>query len=362
MPSTTRAVIDIGTNSVKLLIAQVKGAVVEPLFEGSEQTRLGKGFFKKKELQAEAIHDTAAVVTRFAEKARAWDVASIRVIATSAAREAKNAQELLRAIRRKSGLAVEVISGDEEARLAFQGVTTDLRYHMAPLLVLDIGGGSTEFILGAGSRCDFSRSFELGTVRLLEACRVSETPTSEESSAIERQIGRFLAEEVAPTLAPRLDHLAKPGTLQLVGTGGTCTVLARLSLSMRDFDREAIDHVALSRSQVADLRDKLWGSTLAQRKKMAGLPPNRADVILPGAAIVLGVMDHLHFDTLFISTRGLRYAALLDSNSGPKNPAPKPSDPNSPARVASGPLVNSFSELSATDRPARHSCPQPESR
>src|SRR5438045_632569 len=141
-----RAVIDVGTNSIKLLVADVAGQDVVPLLEDSKQTRLGRGFYETHRLQPEAISTTAKAVAKVAEAAREQRAASIRVVATSAARDAVNPGDLTSAIEKACGLKVEIISGEQEADWVFQGVTTDAALAQAPLLLLDVGGGSTEFI------------------------------------------------------------------------------------------------------------------------------------------------------------------------------------------------------------------------
>src|SRR5882672_9383801 len=155
MPHTRRAVIDVGTNSVKLLVAEVAGRDIRPVSEESKQTRLGQGFYETRRLQPEPIDKTARAVARFAGAARDLSAGSIRVIATSAARDAVNPGDLVAAIENASGLKVEIISGDQEAQWVFQGVTTDPKLAERPLLLLDVGGGSTEFILGQGEHTHF---------------------------------------------------------------------------------------------------------------------------------------------------------------------------------------------------------------
>src|ERR1039457_1026175 len=142
------AVIDVGTNSIKLLVADVAGRDVQPVHEESRQTRLGKGFYETRRLQMEPIAYSANAVADFAQTARQHGARSIRVIATSAARDAVNPDDLISAIEAASGLKVEIISGGQEAGLAFQGATTDPELAKTPLLLLDVGGGSTQFILG----------------------------------------------------------------------------------------------------------------------------------------------------------------------------------------------------------------------
>jgi len=307
MKPETRAVIDVGTNSVKLLVADVAGGKVFPLHEESEQTRLGRGLYETRTLSAEAIADTAAVVGQFRALAEIWGSASLRVVATSAAREALNRGELLLALEASGGAPVEVLSGEEEAVLAFQGVATDERLANERLLVMDLGGGSTEFILGSQGNREFAQSYPLGVVRLLEAVRPSDPPTVEDRALCRQMLETMLAGQIAPALA---NHLARPALL--VGSGGTTTILAKLKLELDGFDRGKIENLALERADVEKLADRLWSLSLAGRRQMVGLPPKRADVILAGVAICSIVMESLKFDSMRISTRGLRFAAALN--------------------------------------------------
>ena len=159
MSAIRRAVIDVGTNSVKLLVADVQGREIKPVCEESKQTRLGQGFYETHQLLPEAIANTAQAVAIFVAQAQANEARHIRVIATSAARDAGNASELITAIERASGHRPEIISGEQEADWAFQGVTTDPALANMPFLLLDVGGGSTEFILGHGEQKYFRQSF-----------------------------------------------------------------------------------------------------------------------------------------------------------------------------------------------------------
>ncbi|MSU57918.1 MAG: Ppx/GppA family phosphatase [Pedosphaera sp.] len=310
-----RAVIDIGTNSVKLLVAEVNGHVVRPLCEDSKQTRLGRGFYSTRKLQREPIAKTAAAVAQFARTAREWKARSIHVFATSAARDAKNSRALLKAVKRASGLEVEIISGEQEADWVFQGVTTDARLKRHPLLLLDVGGGSTEFILGHGDHKHFRHSFPLGTVRLLEKFPVSDPPKPAELAALRKWLRDFLRTHVHPRLGPELRSERKldpqHGVVQLVGTGGTTSILARMEAKMEGFDRQRIERKRLTLARVRAHVKKLWRLPLAARQKIVGLPRKRADVILPGALIYETVMAELGFKQLRVSTRGLRFAAVM---------------------------------------------------
>ena len=316
MEAVRRAVIDVGTNSIKLLVADVSGREVRPVHEESRQTRLGKGFYATRQLQPEAVSHTAAVVWEFAEIAREKNIDSLRVIATSAARDAVNPGDLTTAIQRASDLKVEIISGEREAELVFQGVCTDPELARQHLLLLDVGGGSTEFILGHGAQKQFAQSFPLGTVRLLEKVPHSDPPTRGEFNACRDWIGDFLKNEVRPRLEPALRREIKPGSgtdgIQLVGTGGTTSILARMEKKLDRFDRERIESTILSREQVTAHRKRLWSLPLAERKEIPGLPKLRADVILTGVVIYEAVMEEFEFKQLRVSTRGLRFAAVMD--------------------------------------------------
>ncbi len=307
--SSRRAVIDIGTNSVKLLVADVSPDAVEPVWEGSEQTRLGRGFYEDHRLRPEAIADTAKAVAEFVQTARGQGATALRIIATSAARDATNAADLLNAVSSSTGQLVEVISGEQEAEWAFQGVLTGASLSRQPVLILDVGGGSTEFILGDAGRSVFRDSFQLGTVRLLEATRLADPPTPTEFAATRAQLRRFLDREVRPQLAPHFASIHRED-LALVGTGGTTSILARLELELPDYDRARIEAAQFTAQRLRWHVEHLWSLPLAERRQLPGLPAKRADVILFGAAIYEAVMESFGFATLRVSTRGLRFAAV----------------------------------------------------
>jgi exopolyphosphatase / guanosine-5'-triphosphate,3'-diphosphate pyrophosphatase len=306
-----RAVIDVGTNSIKLLVGDVTNGVVHPVDERSEQTRLGAGFYETHELQAVPMTRTASAVARFAAMARDLEAESVRVIATSAARDARNGAALAEAVRRASGLRMEIISGDQEAEWVFAGVATDPHLQGGRLLILDVGGGSTEFILGEQGHPSFRESFALGSVRLHEALQPADPPTPADIATAREWLKNFFDSKIGPAMETLLSRAAREH-VQLVGTGGATTILARIEHRAESFDRAQIEGTVLKRDQIFDAMMRLWGMSLADRRKLPGLPPNRADVILMGVAIYETVMEHFDFPDLYVSTRGLRYGALMD--------------------------------------------------
>ncbi|MEI8041865.1 MAG: hypothetical protein WCL11_10680 [Verrucomicrobiota bacterium] len=339
MEPIRRAVIDVGTNSVKLLVADVAGHDVRPVREESRQTRLGQGFYDTHRLRSEAIAATAEATAVFAGAARECGAISIRIIATSAAREAVNAGELTAAIARATGVEVEVISGDQEADWGFEGVTSDPRLAQTPLLLLDVGGGSTELILGRGEHTSFRQSFPIGTVRLLERFPHADPPAPAELSVCRQWLREFLRNEVRPRLGRPMDtgggsqDLLAPavaavgGEVQLVGVGGTASILGCMEAGLAGFDRERLEATRLSAARVSWHCERLWSVDLAERKQIIGLPKNRADVILTGTAIYQVVMEEFGFRELRISTRGLRFAAVMAGGGTPAPPHTSPGEP-----------------------------------
>lgn len=310
MKPVRRAVIDIGTNSVKLLVGDVSGTSVTPLCEHAEQTRLGKGLHATHRLQADAIDRTAHAVAQFIREAERWQVASTRLIATSAARDADNRSEFTDAIWRTVRLRVEVISGEQEAAWAFVGVATDPRLAGQPLLIMDTGGGSTQFTYHGGNASPTHHSFRLGALRLLDQFPPSDPPTPDEQRRCHARIKEFIDHQIRPALAKDLPAHAL-ASAQLVGTGGASSLLVSMHLGLNSFQRDLIEAAVMTRREVQAQMEQLWRLPLAERQRIPGLPPAKADVVLMGAAIHAIVMAEFDFDRLLVSTRGLRFAALL---------------------------------------------------
>jgi len=304
-----RAVIDIGTNSVKVLVGDVAGEVLTPVSEMSRQTRLGAGFYVTRKLQRPAIDLTASVVAEFRETAEKLGARSIRVIATSAARDARNADELMEAISQAARLDIEILSGDQEAEWVFRGVTSSSDLAQSSVLILDVGGGSTEFIVGDKAVPQFRSSYSLGTVRLLEHLHPANPPGLPALAQCREWVKDFLKEHVVTSIAPAMSACRKP--LHLVGTGGTATILARIETQMTGFDRDKIEAARIPLSNIQSHLEEQWQMTLEKRQQIVGMPPNRGDVILTGMAIYEGIMTQFGITELSVSTRGLRFWALL---------------------------------------------------
>jgi exopolyphosphatase / guanosine-5'-triphosphate,3'-diphosphate pyrophosphatase len=311
-----RAVIDVGTNSVKLLVVEIRGREAVPLWEESKQTRLGRGFYPHHILQPEPIAQTANAIVEFRAKAIEFGVNEPRLVATSAVREARNQGELRATVEQVCGLPLRVISGEQEATYAFDGAISDPRFAQAPVLLLDVGGGSTEFIVGHCGVKSYARSFPLGTVRLLELLRPADPPTPDQLAECRAWVRGFLESEIWPKLAPTLDGAPEGAAIakgrHLVGTGGTASILGCMEAKLTRFDRERLEATRLTAPRIRWHVEHLWGMPASERRAVVGLPSNRADVILTGTAIYESILELFGFEELHVSTRGLRFAVALE--------------------------------------------------
>ncbi len=330
-----RAVIDVGTNSVKLLVAEV-GCTAKPVLKLSRQTRLGEGAFRSRRLQQDAIARTAAAVAEFAAQAAQVRSISIRVVATCATRETSNGGELVDAIQSVAGLRVQVISGDQEARLVFRGVSSDQALAGQPLLVVDVGGGSTEWVVGHDDQVYFTATTPLGTARLLELTSPSDPPLPDELAHCRRRVVEVLRREVHPKLQPLLSLFVGRAP-RLVGLGGALKSLVRLGTAPGSSSEDG-EPACIGLDQLRDRIECRWRLTSRQRRELEGLDPEKADVVLTGAVIHEAVMAEFGFSELFVSQHGLREGVLLaDRDIETRLPHPNPSRPSRPDQLQNWP-------------------------
>jgi exopolyphosphatase/guanosine-5'-triphosphate,3'-diphosphate pyrophosphatase len=308
---------DVGTNSVKLLIADV-GRTLTPVCKLSRQTRLGEGSFHTGCLQAEPIARTVAALAELAAKAREFQPASLRVLATSATREAVNREEFVQAAFHATGLRVEVISGEEEAEYVFRGVTSSPELEIRPVLIVDVGGGSTEWIVGENGFTRFTLSTSLGTARLLELLPPHDPPTRQDLASCRRVVAEVLVAKVKPVLQPMLAAL-RGREVCLVGLGGACKSLVRLAAGTLP---AKVAPVHLRAEQIREQVERLWRLSTQERQNLAGLNPEKAGVILAGSVIFEAVLNQFDFPELIRSSQGLRTGALLSQATLPTNQRP----------------------------------------
>ncbi|MBZ0160844.1 Ppx/GppA phosphatase family protein [Candidatus Methylomirabilis sp.] len=299
------AAIDVGTNTLRLLVADAVSADRFTILH-AEQTiaRLGEGLMPSRRLQDAPSRRSLAVLKRFAETARRFKALHVAAVATSAVREASNREEFIAAVLRESGLRLRVIDGNEEARLTLLGVRHGLRLGSSRVLAMDIGGGSTEFILANGEAIEAIVSTGLGVVKLTEAHLKSDPPTPGELKAVEQVVA-----DRASRLRTELPDLE--GTA-LIGTAGTPTTLAAIDLGLTVYAPDRVDGHRLSMTRTRQLLHALVTRPLAERSKIPPLEPGRADLIVAGTTLVVTVMGVLGYDELMVSDSGLREGILLD--------------------------------------------------
>ena len=299
------AAIDVGTNTLRLLIAETVGPDdYTVLHEEQQITRLGEGLMPSRLLQDAPRRRSLTALSRFADLARSFKAEEVAAVCTSAVREARNGEEFLAETARETGLALRVIDGREEARLTLLGVQHGLRLGSRRVLAVDIGGGSTEFILAKGDVIEGGVSTGLGVVKLTERYLVNDPPTVDE---------RRKLEEVVGTRIDRL-RLELPGReeAQFVGTAGTVTTLAAIDLALVTYDRQKVRGHRLGLARVRELLVRLAALPLRERRGIPGLESGRADIILAGAAILAASMERLGYHELRVSDDGLREGILLD--------------------------------------------------
>jgi exopolyphosphatase/guanosine-5'-triphosphate,3'-diphosphate pyrophosphatase len=304
---TRLAVIDVGTNTVRLLVAEPDGrGAYRTLLAAQETTRLGQGLLPSRELQPAPIRRTVRVLRRYRELAGAQGAATILAVGTSALREAKNRTAFLTAARDEAGVEVAVIPGEDEARLGLLGIRAGLPDAPARLVMMDIGGGSTELLVADGETVLAAVSTGLGVVKLTESCLHTDPPLPEELETVRRKAVERL--DRARTDALRGIPL---GSI-FVGTAGTVTSLAAVDLALVPYDPIRVTGHRMTRVRVAQMLHRLASVPLADRRRVPGLEPARADVIVAGGVICLAAMEVLGFPELTVSDGGLREGILLD--------------------------------------------------
>jgi exopolyphosphatase/guanosine-5'-triphosphate,3'-diphosphate pyrophosphatase len=297
------AAVDQGTNSTRLLVAEPDEAGgFEDLARDMLITRLGQGVDETGRLAPEALQRTLVVLGRYLRRAKALHVERVRVAATAAVRDAANAAELERPVGELAGSPLEIVSGEEEARLSFLGATRGLDAP-PPFLVLDIGGGSTEFVVGSKDPSD-AISTQMGSVRLTERFVRSDPPEASELDRMRAAVDDVL-DDVDRSIPARDAHT-------FVAVAGTSTTVQAVALGLGFYDPERIHRTRLSRDEAARVASRLAAMTTAERAALAAMAPGRADVIVAGSVILVEVMERLGFDEAIVSETDILDGLVLE--------------------------------------------------
>jgi exopolyphosphatase/guanosine-5'-triphosphate,3'-diphosphate pyrophosphatase len=303
MPSLRLGAIDIGTNSIRLAVAEVDtDGSYRVLEEEREMTRLGHGLFDRGRLSSESMERSLAALTKMKAIADGFVVAELRAVATSAVREATNGRAFCQEVRRRCGLRVEVISGEEEANLTLRSAVHHFDLAGRSVAVVDIGGGSMEVTLAAGAVIDEVYTLPLGAVRLTEAYGGDDQLSPKRWRRLRRAIDGVLADGLGrPPFHPEV----------MIGSGGTFTNLAEMAKAEREGTTKNVQGYALSRAEVVHLLHRLRATPLEVRRQMPGLNPRRADIIVAGTAAVSRLAKRLGTQQILVNTGGLRDGLLL---------------------------------------------------
>jgi exopolyphosphatase/guanosine-5'-triphosphate,3'-diphosphate pyrophosphatase len=297
------AVIDMGTNSTRLLVARVVDGRVEELERRSIVTRLGEGVDKSGRLADAAIERVLDVLSDYRRLIDEQGAETVVAVATSAVRDSANGDEFRATLRDRFGIEARTLSGDEEAKLTFLGATA-ARGDDLTTLVIDIGGGSTELVVGSpGGEPDFHVSTQAGSVRQTERRLHDDPPAREQLDALRREVRDIIDDAVPRELRSRVEVG--------VAVAGTATQLAAVEQELEPYDPTRVDGYRLERATTERLLDRLAALPLDERREVKGLHPDRAPTIVAGAAIMLEAMDAFGLDGVEIAVADILHGAAL---------------------------------------------------
>jgi exopolyphosphatase/guanosine-5'-triphosphate,3'-diphosphate pyrophosphatase len=294
--------IDIGTNTILLLIADTDGDKITKIIHDEQViARLGKGVDRNRVINSETFHRVAEFLSAYNSTSLEFRSAKVIAVGTSALREASNKEEFCNAMRQKTGIDIEVLSGNDEAEWTYRGALQDMNAGAGNFTVLDIGGGSTEIISGTSTKILSKASLDVGCVRITERFLRSSPPTSLEVSQARSYIRGHL----------KSVGLAETNLSRVVGVAGTLTTLAAIHLQLPQYDPSRVEGHVLNFRGIREVFDQLRSKTLAEIRSIPQISTGRADIILAGVLILLEFMEAAHLERIAVSDRGLRYGIVM---------------------------------------------------
>jgi exopolyphosphatase/guanosine-5'-triphosphate,3'-diphosphate pyrophosphatase len=297
------AVIDIGTNSARLLIADVCDGRVTEVERRSTVTRLGRGVDLTGQLSTEAIEAACEAIADYVAIYRETGIDTVEAIATSAVRDAANGAAFVAELRERFALSARVLDGEEEARLTYLGATSE-RPPVEPTLVVDIGGGSTELIVGAGEEISFHASLQAGVVRHTERHLSSDPPTTAELEALAADVRGSIEAAIA-------GRDTRPEARAGIAVAGTPTSLAAIEMELEPYDPERVHGHRLSLPSIQRMLSRLASAPLAERAEIAGLHSDRAPTIVAGVVILIETMRAFGLDSIEVSEHDILYGTAI---------------------------------------------------
>jgi exopolyphosphatase / guanosine-5'-triphosphate,3'-diphosphate pyrophosphatase len=296
------AVIDLGSNSTRLLIADVLDGDLSVIERQSRVTRLGRGVDLSGQLSDEAIEEACAAIADYVELCREAEVEATAAIATSAVRDASNGEAFIAELRERFALSARVLDGEEEARLTYRGATS-AQPTTVPTLVIDIGGGSTELIVGTGGEIAFHDSLQAGVVRHTERHISGDPPAVVELEA--------LADDIRGLVEPSLDGQEETRATAGIAVAGTPTSLAAVELELEPYDPSRVHGHVLEIETIQHLLSRLASAPLDERAAIRGLHPDRAPTIIAGTVILIEAMRAFGLERMQVSEHDILYGTAL---------------------------------------------------
>jgi len=296
------AVIDVGTNSARLLVADVAGGRVSPVERCSTVTRLGRGVDLSGRLSAEAIEEACTAIGRYVTTLEGLGAEAVEAIATSAVRDAENGSAFVAELRERFALSARVLDGEEEARLTYLGATSE-QPPAQPTLVVDIGGGSTELIVGTGHEISFHASLQAGVVRHSERHIASDPPTAVELEALAGDVRGLIETAVAD------GSEAEAG----IAVAGTPASLAAIEMGLEPYDPARVHGHILSLLSIQRMLSQLASTPLAERVKIPGMHPDRAPTIVAGVVILIETMRAFGLERIEASEHDILYGTAISA-------------------------------------------------
>ncbi|HET8567238.1 MAG TPA: Ppx/GppA phosphatase family protein [Solirubrobacterales bacterium] len=297
---TRVAVIDVGTNSTRLLVADVEDGKVSPLERRSTVTRLGRGVDLSGHLAGEAIEDVCAAIGDYVGLLQELGAETVDAIATSAVRDADNGSAFIAELRERFALSARVLDGEEEARLTYLGATSESP-PSEPTLVVDIGGGSTELVVGEGSDISFHDSLQAGVVRHSERHVASDPPTAGELEALAADVRGAIEASIGAAVEAR----------QGIAVAGTPTSLAAVELELEPYDPSRVHGHVLALPSIQRMLSRLASAPLAERIEIPGLHPDRAPTIVAGVVILVEAMRAFGLERITVSEHDILYGTAI---------------------------------------------------
>jgi len=302
------AAIDVGSNTLRLLIGEIQGNIFSRIHAARAVTRLAAGIRDTGILRQENMRKSVSVLRGFSRSLSEHRVARVEAVGTSALRDAGNSHEFLDMVLQETGIGIRIISGLREAELTVKGILMGAKGRDGVSLIIDIGGGSTEWVLHTSRGSPLCGSLHIGVVNLFERFIKTDPPSSADILAVNRELDAHLLplkQEIAERALP---------VKNFIGTGGTITTLAAIDLQLKEYNPEKVHMHGISLQRLSLLRDMLVSLPLDRRRNVGGLEPERADLIIPGVLLTIRLMDFGGFPEIVVSDYGLLEGLIKERN------------------------------------------------